>query len=81
MNMSVHVKLSTTLRLAVPAYDPVSGLIVDLPGQTTVRALAARIGLEEGAIKIIMVNGRHASFETSLKRGDRVAFFPAVGGG
>lgn len=79
--MSVHVKLSTTLRLVVPDYDPALGLTVDMPEQTTVRDIAARIGLEEGAVKIIMVNGRHASFETSLKSGDRVAFFPAVGGG
>lgn len=79
--MKLHVKLSTTLRNHVPAYDPVQGLEAELTEGKTVKDLANDLGLPLEAIKIVMVNGRHAKLETPLKDADRVAYFPAVGGG
>jgi len=79
--MPVHIKLSTTLRLAVPGYDPARGLTMDVPEGTDVAALIRRLGLERDAIKIIMIDGRHASLDSPLRGGERVALFPAVGGG
>ncbi|MDL2207904.1 MoaD/ThiS family protein [Desulfovibrio sp. OttesenSCG-928-M16] len=79
--MRLHVKLSTTLRVRVPGYDPAGGLAVDLADGATVRNLALHLGLPLEEIKITMVNGRHASLDTPLSDTDRVAFFPAVGGG
>jgi molybdopterin converting factor small subunit len=32
-------------------------------------------------IKVAFVNGKHAHMRTQLQEGDRVALFPAVGGG
>lgn len=77
----VHVKLSTTLREAVPGYNPVAGLEILLPPCADIRQLAGQIGLPVHDVKIVMLNGTHASLDAPLANGDRVAFFPAVGGG
>ena len=79
--MIVHVKLSTTLRDAVPGYVPSTGLEASLAAPATVRLLAEQLDLPLADIKIIMLNGQHASLDAPLADGDRVAFFPAVGGG
>ena len=79
--MRLHIKLSTTLRACVPDYEPVKGLITELAEGGTVRDLALHLGLPLDDIKIVMINGRHASMDAPLHDGDRVAFFPAVGGG
>ena len=81
--MSVLVKLSTTLRDCVPGYDPGAGLDVDISahGELTAESLAGVIGIPLSEIKIVMVNGRQSALSTPVRDGDRVAYFPAVGGG
>lgn len=79
--MTVYVKLSTTLRRAVPGYAPERGLVLELDGARTAGDVARHLHLPLDDIKIVMVNGTHASLDRSLADGDRVAFFPAVGGG
>lgn len=79
--MRVHVKLSTTLRDCVPGYEPESGLDVEAPDGITALDLARRIGLPVEQIKIVMINGRQKSLADHVADGERVAFFPAVGGG
>lgn len=82
--MSVHVKLSTTLRDCVQGYVPELGIIVPYPfgdGPQTVQHLALHLGLPLSEIKIAMVNGRQHDLACPVQDGDRVAYFPAVGGG
>lgn len=82
--MSILIKLSTTLRDMVPGYDPETGLSVSLEnGEESVTAgdLAARIGIPLEEIKIIMINSRQSDLDSVVHDGDRVAYFPAVGGG
>lgn len=79
--MSVHINLSTTLRDCVPGYQPSKGLLLELDEAMSAAALAKKIGLPIEEIKIIMLNGRHASLEDTVRDGDRVAYFPPVGGG
>ncbi len=79
--MAVFVTLSTTLRSHVPGYDPVAGLTLDLPPAADAAALAQTLGLPLDAVKVVMVNGRRAPLAAPLADGDRVAYFPAVGGG
>lgn len=79
--MIIHVKLSTTLRCHVRGYQAASGLHLEADGTQTAKSIAETLNLPLKEIKIIMVNGVHASPDTVLSDGDRVAFFPAVGGG
>ncbi|MBD5642028.1 MAG: MoaD/ThiS family protein [Desulfovibrio sp.] len=81
--MALHIKLSTTLRSYLPDYDSEKGLELELDPATRVTAadIAARLGLPPDEIKFIMLNGRCMDMETPLGPDDRLAFFPAVGGG
>lgn len=82
--MSILIKLSTTLRDMVPGYEPETGLSVSLKdGEASVTAgeLASRIGIPLEEIKIVMINSRQSELDSVVANGDRVAYFPAVGGG
>jgi molybdopterin converting factor small subunit len=79
--MTIAVTLSTTLRNHVPGYRPDLGLTLDWDGPKSLLELAQSIGLPLEDIKITMLNGRRAELDTQVSDGDRVAYFPAVGGG
>lgn len=79
--MKLTVKLSTTLRDFVPDYVPETGLQVEMPEGSTVAQLAQHLGLPPQDIKIVMVNGRQQKVSDLMRDGDRIAYFPAVGGG
>ena len=79
--MPVLVTLSTTLRACVADYNPATGLTVEWNGPVSAGELAEKIGLPLREIKIVMRNGRHAGLEETIADGDRVGYFPAVGGG
>lgn len=81
--MKIFVKLSTTLRQYLPGYDPEKGLEIDLDSGKEISALdlANQLGIPVGEIKFVMLNGRYQPMKTALQPNDRVAYFPAVGGG
>ena len=79
--MKLTVKLSTTLRDHVSDYVPETGLQVEMPQGSTVAQLARHLGLPLQDIKIVMVNGRQHKVNDPMRDGDRIAYFPAVGGG
>ena len=79
--MKLTVKLSTTLRDYVPGYVPETGLQVEMPEGSTVAQLAQHLGLPPQDIKIVMANGRQQKVSDPMRDGDRIAYFPAVGGG
>ncbi|MDR0882802.1 MAG: MoaD/ThiS family protein [Candidatus Adiutrix sp.] len=79
--MSVFVTLSTTLRNFVPGYRAADGLNLEVSGPTTAGDLAQRLNLPLSEIKIVMINGRRLELATPINDGDRVGYFPAVGGG
>jgi molybdopterin converting factor small subunit len=47
----------------------------------TARSLMERLGIPERELKLVFLNGSHVSLDAPLADGDRVGFFPAVGGG
>ncbi len=54
---------------------------VETPPGATVAALMGMLGVPESAVTLVFVNGVHASPDSVLRQGDRVALFPPVGGG
>ena len=52
-----------------------------LAGRRGVAQLAQHLGLPLRDIKIVMVNGRQHQVDDPMRDGDRIAYFPAVGGG
>lgn len=77
--MKVETKCFATL-VDKEACDYRNSTSYDLAEGQTVGHLADMAGVAKNDIKTIFVNGRHANLDTALSHGDRVGFFPAVGG-
>lgn len=56
-------------------------ITLQLAEGTTVRDVIKQYGIPEEEVFSSLVNGLHKPFDTILQDGDRVAFFPPVGGG
>ncbi|SFM97340.1 MoaD/ThiS family protein [Thermodesulforhabdus norvegica] len=79
--MAVSVFIAATLRRYYPDYDPLKGISIEVPEGASVEELLKLLGIPSSEVKIIMVDGTHARTDTRLKGNERVALFPAVGGG
>lgn len=79
--MQIQIMLSATLRPYIKDYDPAKGMQYQALVGSSIQDLAEELGLPIREIKIVMLNGRHAELSQKLNNGDRLAFFPAVGGG
>ncbi|MDQ1334405.1 MAG: sulfur-carrier protein [Thermodesulfobacteriota bacterium] len=79
--MSVNLFLSSTLRQYIPGYDPSEGVLFSVDRKTTVSDLCRLMQIPQDKIKIIMINGRNASFDDELRGDERVGLFPPIGGG
>jgi sulfur-carrier protein len=81
MLMALKVFLSSTLRKCHPGYEPSPGIVFELKDDISVAALLRELKVPQDRVKIVMVDGMHASLDHLLKGDERVAFFPPVGGG
>ena len=83
--MELEIKCFATLASYEPRGDAAAGvkegMLAGMPENATVAEVMESLGLPVDDVKIIFVNGIHAEPQTALKNGDRVGFFPAVGGG
>ena len=82
--MEVTVKLFGILRRHRP--DGIEGaphhpFTTKLPPSATVDDLRSLLGLRNGSLSAVGVNGASADSETSLHEGDVVSFFPPAAGG
>jgi sulfur-carrier protein len=78
--MVLEVRLYATLRSYAPS-SPSGVVTVDLPDGSTVLDLAKKFEIDPEEIHLIMINGIGSEFDRVLIDGDRVGFFPPVGGG
>ncbi len=74
----VTVKLYAGLRRYGPRGEPAQVEIA--PGET-VAAVLQRVGVPESLARIVFVDHRRADPTTTLHGGEKIAVFPAVGGG
>jgi molybdopterin synthase sulfur carrier subunit len=79
--MTLTVLLAATLRKYIPGYDAANGHAMAIDHGTTVRDVAQHLLIPEEEVKLIMVNGVHADWDTVLNGDERLALFPPVGGG
>jgi len=73
--------LAATLRKYVPGYNGETGYEVSVEPGTTVGDVSRLLGIPEKEIKLIMIDGLAADKDATLAGNERVALFPAVGGG
>jgi molybdopterin converting factor small subunit len=79
--MQITLFLSAHLREYVTGFDPATGLSVPIEQGSTLRELAVKLGIPTEKVKLVFVDGLHASWDRPLKGGERVNFFPPVAGG
>jgi len=79
--MALKVLLAATLRKYVAGYDASVGYPMEVSPGDTPRVVARRLGIPEEEVKLLMVNGIGATWDTALEGDERVALFPPVGGG
>lgn len=77
--MKIQVKCFATLSEADHC-DYKDSQASELGEGADVKALITKLGLPEDNVKIIFVNGKRVETGEKLFDGDRVGFFPAVGG-
>ncbi|HOO41072.1 MAG TPA: MoaD/ThiS family protein [Syntrophales bacterium] len=54
---------------------------LNVPSPVTVGEIADSLNIPHHEIKLIFINGVHGSLDMVVKDGDRLGFFPPIGGG
>lgn len=65
----------------MPGYEPEKGITFNINQPVSAAEIAQQLGLPLAEIKFIMLNGHSNALEAIVQPNDRLAFFPAVGGG
>jgi len=79
--IQIEVRLYATLRQYGPETGIGEPLILQMLEGAQVADLLARLGVPKSEVKTAFVNNRRQDEDYPLGDGDRVAFFPPVGGG
>lgn len=79
--MKVEVRLFASLGKFTPDGSGTRPFEVELDHGTTIVGLLELLGVPAETVKLVFVNGVHATGEAPLKDGDRVGVFPPVAGG
>ena len=79
--MAVRLILAATLRKYVPGYNGETGHVVSVEPGTTVDGLSRLLGIPAEEVMLVMIDGVTAGKDATLAGNERVALFPAVGGG
>jgi len=74
--MRITVRLFATLSRGRPGEEA-----LEVDQDATVLQVMKRLGVPEGEVVLIFVNGRHAKPDLHLTEGDEVALVPPIGGG
>jgi molybdopterin synthase sulfur carrier subunit len=75
------IKINLKLFATLSKYIPENSECFELSENTSVEKLISDLGIEDGLVKLIFVNGRKQDGKYLLKNSDRLGLFPPVGGG
>ena len=79
--MALRLMLAATLRKYIPGYNGETGYEVNVEPASTVRDLCRKLRVPEREVKMIMIDGLAAGWDSILTGNERVALFPPIGGG
>jgi len=79
--MKIEANLYATLARYMPNQNEKGSCVVDVAEGATVDDVLQQLNIPIDLVKLIFVDGIHASRESNLKDGSRVGVFPPVGGG
>ena len=79
--MKIEIRLFASLAPygKSPLVSP--GGTMECEPQSAVADLVDALCVPRDEIKLVFLNGKHASLEARVKEGDRIGIFPPVGGG
>lgn len=77
----MHVTLYGVLARYLPDPRERTPIDLELPEGATAGEVAERLGVPEGEVSLLAVNGRRAEGGRALQAGDRITLFPPVAGG
>ncbi|MEW6665651.1 MAG: MoaD/ThiS family protein [Thermodesulfobacteriota bacterium] len=80
--MKIEVRLYASLARYMPAQGS-AGFpeMLEVPEGLTVQELLRQLRVPPEAVKVVFLNGVHASADQVLQPGDRIGVFPPVAGG
>ena len=81
MSEADRIKVRLFGGLEAQTSEGVANACVPATGLATTADLVRALGLPDGTVGLILVNGLHAKLSTPLAAGDEVSLFPFVGGG
>ena len=79
--MALRLMLAATLRRYIPGYNGETGYEVSVEPASTVRDLCRQLRVPEKEVKLIMIEGVAAGWDSILTGNELVALFPPIGGG
>jgi sulfur carrier protein ThiS len=79
--MKIELRLYATLASHMPKKTGGGSECVEINEGTRIRELLEQLEIPSNAVKVVFLNGVHASGDQILKDGDRVGVFPPIGGG
>jgi molybdopterin synthase sulfur carrier subunit len=77
--MLIHIELKLFVTLA--KYLPDGSDQYEIRENTTIQQLIELLDIPGDLVKLIFVNGRRQDRDYIIRNGDRIGFFPPVGGG
>lgn len=79
--MRIEVRLFATLRRYVPSDAAGGAVTLDMPQGSKAADVIVKLGINTEEVRILMINGVNGPMDRTLRDGDRLGLFPAVGGG
>ena len=79
--VKVHVAVFATLRRYLPDLRLGEAKLLEVAPGCTMAQLRDQLGLPADEVKVVMRNYVQADLHEEVLDGDRIVFFPAVGGG
>ncbi len=79
--MTVSIKLFATLRKFLPENAVNKTATLELGDQATASDIIEQLGIPDGHIHLILIDGKHSAEDTPLSDGAVVSFFPPIAGG
>ena len=79
--MTVSIKLFATLRKYLPENAVNKTATLELGDQATSSDIIEQLGIPDGHIHLILIDGKHSAEDSPLSDGAVVSFFPPIAGG
>lgn len=79
--MKIEIHLFASLAAYLPAGSVDKSFLMEVNDNASIKEVILKTAIPRDSIKLIFLNGKHASDNEMVKDGDRVGIFPPIGGG